>query len=156
MRWLILAAFVATIPTANWLLVAFGVAPAVLVIGAGFVLRDAMRERGGRGWALAAIVAGAGLSFALAAPGLALASVLSFAAAELADFALYERLRERSKAGAVMASGLIGAPLDTVLFLSLAGLPLSLATGMTVGKLAASAAVALLLAGRARLAETQP
>ena len=84
--------FVATIPAANWLLVNVGVLPAVLMVGSALVLRDIMREQGGRRWALGAIAAGAALSFALSAPGLALASVLSSAAPDPAGSRSRRRL----------------------------------------------------------------
>lgn len=155
MNLLAFALFVATIPAANYSLVTFGLIPglmvpwAVLIVGAALVLRDALHESGGRVWVAAGVAVGAALSVALASPGLALASGLSFLAAETADFAVYDRVRRRSRAQAVLFSGLVAAPIDTVLFICLAGLPWQLAAGMTVGKLACSVIVAAGLRVRA-------
>ena len=70
------------------------------------------------------LVAGAGLSAALS-PRLAVASGVSFLLAELADLGVYQRLRASSWPAAVAGSNLVGAAIDTALFLSLAGFDLT-------------------------------
>src|SRR5690606_8773589 len=135
---LALALFVATIPAANWLIgnvgtvcipdgpclipVGFGLeAPSgVLVVGAALVLRDVVHERLGAGWALLAIAVGAVLSVFLAPPALVVASLAAFTLAELADFGVYTPLRRRNLTLAVLLSGVVGAALDSALFLWLA------------------------------------
>ncbi|GIJ12722.1 VUT family protein [Micromonospora andamanensis] len=72
---------------------------------------------------LACIAAGAVLSAVLAAPTLALASAAAFAVSELADLLVYQPLRGRGLLRAVLASNAVGAPLDTIVFLTLAGFP---------------------------------
>ena len=153
------AAFAATIPAANWLIgnvgttcipagpclipVGFGLmAPSgVLMIGLALVLRDAVHELAGWKWALAAVLTGCALSLAFSPPALALASAAAFLAAELADFAVYARLRARGKALAVLASGAVGAALDSALFVWLAFGSLEFSAGTTLAKIYASVAV---------------
>src|SRR5262249_16026406 len=70
-------------------------ASGVLLIGLALVLRDMVQRRLGRGLALAAIVAGALLSGAIAPPQLVVASTAAFFLSELADFAVYTPLQSR-------------------------------------------------------------
>lgn len=157
------AAFAATIPAANWLIgnvgtecipagpclipVGFGfMAPSgVLMIGLALVLRDAVHETGGWKLAFAAVLAGGLLSLAVAPPALALASAAAFVVAEVADLAIYAPLRRKRLALAVMASGAVGAAVDSTIFVWMAFGALDFATGTTLAKLYASAVVALAL-----------
>lgn len=104
--------------------------------GAALLLRDVVQDTLGRVWVIAGILAGAGLA-ALTAPSLALASAVAFLVAELADMAVYTPLRDRGWARAVLASNIVGAIIDTYLFLWLAGFPVtpSGVGGQLVGKL---------------------
>ncbi|WP_435246380.1 VUT family protein [Streptomyces sp. NRRL F-5630] len=140
-----LAAYAATIAAANWLTTRYGLihlAPGItatagtLAAGAALLARDLVQDTAGRTWVLAGITVGAALTWATS-PALALASTIAFSAAELADMAIYTPLRDRGWARAVLASNLVGALLDTLLFLWLAGFPLIAATvtGQLVGKL---------------------
>jgi uncharacterized PurR-regulated membrane protein YhhQ (DUF165 family) len=168
--YLALAAYAATIPAANWLIGNVGpvcvpngpclipVAPGlmapsgVLMIGAALVLRDAVHATLGARAALLAVVAGIGLSFWVAPPALALASAAAFAASELVDLAVFARLRARSVALAVLASGLVGAAIDSAAFLLIAFGSLDYFAGQVVGKAWATAAVAAALWVRGRIA----
>jgi uncharacterized PurR-regulated membrane protein YhhQ (DUF165 family) len=147
-----LLGFVATIPTANWLIghlgttcvpggpclipVGFGLmAPSgVLMIGLALVLRDAVQRQLGVAWALAGIAAGAGLSWFVAPPALALASAAAFLFSELADTAVYTPLARRRLIPAVLASSLVGTIIDSTLFLWLAFGSIALLPGMVLGK----------------------
>lgn len=162
MKYLTAAAFVATVYAANWALTTFGVVPigfglhapaGVFFAGAGFMLRDALHETGGRLWVIGAIVTGACLSYLLGAsaviPGghasIALASGCAFLLSEFADFGVYAPLRERSLTSAVGLSQVVGAAVDSALFLWLAFGSLALFEGQFVGKtLMVLPAVALL------------
>lgn len=159
----LIAAFAATIPAANWLIghagshcieggpclipVGFGLyAPSgVLMIGAALVLRDMIQETGGLRAALVAIAIGAGLSWMVAPAALVAASVAAFLLAELADLAVYTPLRKRQLGVAVLASGLVGAAIDSAAFLWLAFGSLQLIEGQIVGKawMSAAASVAI-------------
>jgi queuosine precursor transporter len=164
----VFGAFAATIPAANWLIgnvgtvcvpggpclipVGFGLmAPSgVLMIGAALVLRDAIHELAGARWALAAVILGCALSLLTSPPALAIASAAAFLLAELADFAVYARLRARGRALAVAASGVAGAALDSALFVYLAFGSLEFSAGATLAKIYASVAVAFYLWTRGR------
>lgn len=157
-------AFAACMPAANWLIGNVGtvcvpsgpclipVAPGllapsgVLVIGLALVLRDLLHEIAGLRAVFAALVVGAALSYLTSPPMLALASAVAFFLAELADLAVYAPLRRRRLALAVLASGLVGAAVDSALFVWLAFGSLDFSIGTWIGKIYASAlAVAVLL-----------
>lgn len=150
-------AFLAAIVIANWATTRYGlvtvwpwpwlVAPAgTFAAGATFTLRDRIQDDAGRWPVVALILAGAGLS-ALVSPELALASGAAFLCSEAADAAIYTPLRARSWDAAVWVSGLVGAVVDSVLFLWLAPFPLttSAVAGMVVGKAEATVPVWLAL-----------
>src|SRR5262245_14972966 len=135
------------LPCPGWLLAPSG----VFVIGLAFVLRDFVQRHLGRDWTITAILAGAALSAFVAAPDLVLASFASFLLSELADMAVYTPLHQRRLALAVLASGLVGAIVDSAVFLLLAFGNLAYLDGLIVGKLWASlAAFGLLIALRQR------
>lgn len=161
--------FALTIPAANWLIgnvgncipngpclipVGFGLmAPSgVLMIGLALVLRDWLHELAGWRWSFVAVLVGGILSLLFSPPALAIASASAFTLAEMADLAVYARLRERGKALAVMASQVVGAALDSALFVYLAFGSLEFSAGTTLAKIYAGAAVALILWARQRRA----
>jgi uncharacterized PurR-regulated membrane protein YhhQ (DUF165 family) len=138
------AAFLACIIGANWALSTFGLVPVgfglmapagVYFAGLSFGLRDAVQEVGGRAWTAGLIVIGAALS-AFIDPAFALASGAAFLLAEFADFAIYTPLRERQWVGAVVASNIVGAVVDSAVFLWIAGFGVTAASmgGMVWGK----------------------
>jgi queuosine precursor transporter len=159
MKYLLLAAFAATIPAANWLIgnvgttcipdgpclipVGFGLmAPSgVLMIGLALVFRDAVHEHFGAKGSIAAIGLGAALS--MFSPGLAIASAVAFIIAELADLIVYAKLRQKRLWLAVLASGVVGAFFDSAVFNWLAFNSLEFSAGNAVGKIYASLIVAL-------------
>lgn len=125
-----IAAFVASIIAANWLTNTFGLVPigfGLLVtagtFAAGFALiaRDGVQLTSGPYWTLAAIIFGAALSAVTSTPSIAIASGIAFLVSELVDFAVFTPIRKRSVALAVITSSVVSAPIDTVLFLQLAG-----------------------------------
>ena len=124
-----LAAYIATIPAANWLVAHYGAVPVglgysapagVYMVGLALVLRDAVQQLLGRAAAFGAILVGAALSYWLATPALALASTVGFLVSELADMLVYTRLLRRGLIPAVLAASAAGLVLDSVLFLHLA------------------------------------
>lgn len=151
-----LAGFIATIPAANWLIGNFGTtcipngpclipvgfgleAPSgVLMVGVALVLRDVVHRQLGAKAALAAIGIGAGLSSLIAPPALVWASTIAFLLSELADFAVYAPLYRKRLIAAVVASGLVGAAVDSAVFLVIAFGSLAYMPGQVVGKLWAS------------------
>jgi hypothetical protein len=151
-------AFMACIPTANWMIGHVGtvcapngpcllpvfpwspqggpmMAPSgVSMIGIALVLRDLCQRRLGRLAALMAIVAGAALSGALAPPQLVVASTTAFFLSELADFAVFTPLQKRGLVLAVLASAVVGLIADSILFLYLAFGSLEFLEGQVLGK----------------------
>jgi uncharacterized PurR-regulated membrane protein YhhQ (DUF165 family) len=159
-RWveglLFLVGFALCIPAANWLIGNVGtvcspvvclipVAPGigepyvmapsgVLMIGLALVLRDLVQRRLGAWWAGSAILAGAGLSALLAPPDLVIASAVAFLLSEFADMAVYTPLQRRRLLLAVLASGVVGLVVDSVVFLHLAFGSLDYLPGQIIGK----------------------
>lgn len=145
-----LLGFISTIFIANWLIGNVGyycdpiciipvwpgiMAPSgVLVIGIGFTLRDLVQRHLGVTWVVVGVLAGALLS-AWLSPTLALASGAAFLFSELADLLVYTPLQRRNLIGAVLASNVVGLVVDSILFLSLAGIPMMFLPGQIIGKL---------------------
>lgn len=138
-----LAAYIATIPTANWAVQHYGAVPVgfgqlapagVYLVGAALVLRDLAREAAGRTVVFVAIAAGTVLSYLLADPALAIASAAAFAVAEALDMAVYEPLRKRGLLTAMVASNAVGLLADSLLFLWLAFGSLQFLSGQLLGK----------------------
>lgn len=151
-----MAAFIATIPAANWMIgnvgttcvpngpclipIGFGLmAPSgVLLIGLALVLRDAVHRQLGAVWSFAAIAAGGAVSFFFSPPALAVASTAAFLLSETLDLMVYAPLAKRRLALAVLASGVVGAFVDSALFLWLAFGRVDFLSGQLLGKLYAS------------------
>lgn len=131
-----IAAYIAAIVLANLMTAHLGLVPIGLgftvtagTFAAGFALlaRDWVHGYGGIKWALASVLVGAALSWYLATPQLAIASTVAFVAAELVDMAVYVPLRKtRGFIAAAIISNIVSAPIDTALFLHLAGFPVTL------------------------------
>lgn len=157
--------FLATILAANYATTHYGLIPVGLglaatagtyLAGLTFVLRDSLQDTAGKRAAVAVIVLGAVLSFAIADPFIALASAVAFLCAELADLGVYTPLRRRGYVRAALASNVVGALVDTLLFLWIAGFGIAgaVVAGQMVGKLTVTAlAVLIVLAFRARARE---
>ncbi|MFJ5884360.1 VUT family protein [Kitasatospora cineracea] len=151
-----LAAYIATTPAANLLVTHYGVVPVgfgqdapagVYMIGLTLVLRDLARELAGRVLIIAAMAVGAILSYWLATPELAAASVAAFIVAETLDYVIYEPLRRRGLVLAVGVSATAGLVADSVVFLWIAFGSMAYLPGQLLGKawmtLAALVVVAL-------------
>jgi hypothetical protein len=141
-----LTAYTLAIVAANWLTTEYGLVPVgfglvttagTFAAGAALLLRDLVQDTLGRGWVIAGIGAGGLLTWATS-PALAVASATAFLVAECADMAVYTPLRAGGWARAVLASNAVGAVVDTLVFLWLAGFPITSAVvgGQLVGKLA--------------------
>jgi uncharacterized PurR-regulated membrane protein YhhQ (DUF165 family) len=146
------ALFCLTVPLANWMIQHVGtvclrdapcllpvlpgiLAPSgVLMIGLALVLRDLVQRRLGVAASAAAILAGAAISAAMAPAALVIASAAAFLLSEFADLAIYTPLARRRLIAAVIASGAVGAVVDSVVFLWLAFGSLQFLGGQVVGK----------------------
>ena len=131
--------------------VGFGLtAPAgVYFIGPALVLRDLVQWSAGKTSALAALAAGASLSYAIADPHIATASAVAFGVSELADFVLFTWVAPRW-ARAVFVGGIAGALLDSAVFLQIAFGSLAFMPGQVLGKAYGVALAAVLIAARRR------
>ena len=133
------------IPVAPYIMAPSGVP----MIGLALVLRDLVQRRLGARWALVAIVAGTALSAILAISEteavlpfdfedplwkLVVASGVAFLFSEIADFAVYTPLQRKRLVLAVVASGLVGLLIDSLLFLQLAFGNLDFLAGQIIGK----------------------
>jgi uncharacterized PurR-regulated membrane protein YhhQ (DUF165 family) len=154
-------AFIATILAANYITTQYGMIPVgfgliatagTYFAGLAFILRDLVQDKAGRKAVVALILAGAVLSYAISSPFIATASAVAFLLSEAADFAVYTPLRRRGYVRAAVASNVVGAVVDTVIFLTIAEFPLSQAfAGQMVGKITVTlVAVGLVAVFRAR------
>lgn len=157
LRLMVLATYVGSVVMANWastqwaaLHVGSLIVPAGTVwAGVTLTLRDLLHETFGHQGVVVAIVVGAGLSWWLATPQIAMASVVAFTVSELIDSLVYARLRVRSRVGAVLGSNLVGLLTDSVLFVPLAFGGFAAVPGQILGKTVATVAtVAVLLLAR--------
>lgn len=146
------AVYVAAIIGSNWLIthagipaghgthltpVGFGLlAPSgVWAAAVSFPARDVTQRLGGRWLGVIAILAGAGISYLISSPVIAVASGVTYLCSEGADMAVYTPLQKRWFVPAVFASGCVAIVVDSVLFLHLAGLySLASLEGLVLGK----------------------
>ena len=108
--------------------------PMSLAVGLVFVLRDfAQREIGHKVWY--AMGAAGVLSYLMADPFVALASIVAFAVSEAADWAIYT-FTKKPFAQRVLISSLVSTPLDSAVFLGVIGhLSWSGVIAMTLSKM---------------------
>lgn len=154
MKALSMFAYVAAIVAANVLTNLFGAVPAGFglmvtagTFAAGFALlaRDFVQKLAGIPWVFVGIAIGGLLSWWLSSPGLALASVTAFTLAELVDLAVFTPMVRHGFVRAAAVSNVVAAPIDTFVFLSIAGFPLTapIIIGQLVGKLLWATAIPL-------------
>jgi hypothetical protein len=159
------AAFIGCILLANYVTTEYGMVPVgfglmatagTYFAGLTFVLRDSLQDAVGKWAVMVLIIFGALLSYLVSDPFIALASGVAFLVSEVADLLVYSPLRRRGYIRAAVASNVVGAFVDTVLFLWIAGFPIADAiAGQMVGKLAVTLVVVLAVAGyRVRRAVT--
>jgi uncharacterized PurR-regulated membrane protein YhhQ (DUF165 family) len=138
--WIVL--FIGTVFGANWSLSTFGIVPigfglmapaGVYFAGLAFTCRDLIHDTIGRRGVVAAIIAGAALSW-FVEPTFAIASGTAFLLSEFADYAVYAPLRSRGWVKAVVTSNVVGLTADSALFLWLAFGSLDFIEGQLVGK----------------------
>ena len=160
-RYIALTAYIASIVAANWMTTTFGlvsigfgllVTAGTFAAGFALIARDWVQTTSGRAWTFGAIGVGALLSYLTSDPFIAIASGVAFLASELVDMGVFTPLRERSLPRAVVVSSVMSAPVDTVLFLAIAGFPLTwqAVLGQFIVKTGVALFVALFLAARER------
>ena len=93
--------------------------PMSLLVGVIFILRDfAQREIGHK--VLGAMAIGAVLSYLMADPFVAIASVVAFIISELADWAVYT-FTKKPLGQRILISSAVGTPIDSAVFLWMLG-----------------------------------
>lgn len=114
--------------------------PMALLAGAVFVLRDFAQRQVGH-YVLLGMAAGAFLSYVLADPFVATASVAAFVLAEVVDWMIYTVTKKPFK-DRVLVSSLISTPVDTLVFLFIiTGLTTGTFVLMVLSKMVAAVAV---------------
>jgi uncharacterized PurR-regulated membrane protein YhhQ (DUF165 family) len=128
--------------------------PVALIVGFIFVIRDyAQREIGHK--VLPAMLAGGIISWFMADPAVAVASICAFLVGELLDWAVYSFTR-RPFSQRVLLSSLLGAPMDSAVFMLMIGLfSVPSVIIMTVSKLLGALAVFFLTLRREKRAQTR-
>lgn len=123
----LIAFYLVAVIAANLLLAHFGpwFAPinALVFIAFNLTSKDSLQRRWGLGWKMTALIlAGSVLSvlFSLSAWRIAVASFAAFLLAGLGDAIVFERLKRRGWLWQVNGSNVVGAILDSVLFLVIA------------------------------------
>lgn len=148
-----LATYMFSIVAANWLTSTFGLMPigfglsvtaGTLAAGFALVARDGVQISCGKRLAVAAIIVGTLLSVVTSTPAIALASGIAFLVSEFVDLAVFTPLRQHTLSGAVLVSSVVSAPVDTVLFLSIAGFGVTWQA--VVGQFIVKTAIALVAA----------
>jgi uncharacterized PurR-regulated membrane protein YhhQ (DUF165 family) len=149
-RWwpgvLVLLAYAVTIVAANWTttrwpdvrLLTLHVPGGSFFAGLALTWRNVLQDVWGRCAVLIAIGAGTGLTWLVAPPRIAQASLLAFAVSELAAFAVYTVLRRQSWHVAVIATNSVGVLVDSLVFVPLALGTWTAVPGQLIGKAAAT------------------
>ena len=123
--------------------------PASLIVGFVFVVRDFAQRRVGH-HILWAMLVGCAVSWWMASPELAVASAAAFAVGELGDWALFTFTR-KPFSQRILISSLLGAPLDSLVFLLCIGIDSAEGiVAMSVSKLAGAFVVFFLVRRRER------
>ena len=121
--------------------------PVALVVGLIFIVRDFAQRIVGH-WVLAAMLVAGILSYFLADPFVAYASVAAFAISELADWLVYS-FTKRPFAQRILLSSVLATPLDTIVFLGIMGwLSAPAVLAMTASKLVGALIVWFLVRNR--------
>lgn len=102
-----------------WSIAGIMLPSAAFLVGFVFVVRDFAQRSVGH-WVLLAMLAGSVISYHMATPQVATASLLAFIISELIDWAIYT-FTKRPFEERIMLSSLASTPVDSVVFLSLIG-----------------------------------
>jgi uncharacterized PurR-regulated membrane protein YhhQ (DUF165 family) len=121
------ASYIGAVVAINWLFVVVPMVPilgtmfppVMLIVGFVFVFRDfAQREIGH--WVIVAMLVGGAISYVMAAPVVAIASVTAFLISEAIDWAVYTFTR-KPLSQRILYSSAVSVPVDTFVFLQLVG-----------------------------------
>lgn len=93
--------------------------PMSLLVGFIFVIRDFSQREIGH-YVLVAMLLGAGISWFMASPQVAMASAVAFMISELVDWLVYT-VTKRPLSERILYSSILGTPVDSVIFLGMIG-----------------------------------
>lgn len=93
--------------------------PMTFAVGFVFVLRDYAQRAVGH-WVLLAMLAAGALSWFMASPFIAVASITAFAVSELVDWGVYS-FTKKPFAQRILISSVASTPIDSAVFLSMIG-----------------------------------
>lgn len=141
--------------------VGFGLMVTAGTYAAGLALlaRDYVHRYAGVPWVLAGITIGGLVSWLTTTPSLALASTVAFVGAELLDLGVFAAIYDRlGMFGGALISNIVSAPVDTLLFLWLAGFPVTVASvsGQFIGKVLWATLIPLCIVELTRAVLRQP
>lgn len=137
------SAYVLCVVVSNYLTASFGLVPVgfgftatagTYTAGLSLLARDTVQDLTNQRTVLYLILIGTVLSGFLSGPNLALASCVAFLVSEVADMWVYTPLRKKGLVKAVLASNVVGAFVDSILFLWIAGFPITAIYGQMIGK----------------------
>ncbi len=118
------AIYLISIVAVNWL---FTVIPPIgiwqptsLIVGLTFIFRDFAQRQIGH-WVIPVMFIGGGLSYIMANPMVAIASVTAFLFSECLDWAVYT-LTRRPLHDRILLSSALSTPLDSIIFTAMAGI----------------------------------
>lgn len=163
-----LAVYIAAIVAANIVTNHYGLVPVgfgymvtagTYAAGLALLARDYVHRYAGVPWVLAGIATGGVISWLTTTPSLALASTVAFVGAELLDLGVFAAIYDRlGMFGGALVSNIVSAPVDTVLFLAIAGFPLTIqsVTGQFIGKVLWATLVPLVIVEVARAVLREP
>lgn len=116
--------YLISIVVVNWL---FTVIPPIgiwqptsLIVGLTFVFRDLAQRQIGH-WVIPIMLVGGGISYVMANPVVAIASVTAFLFSESLDWVVYT-LTKRPIHDRILLSSVLSTPLDSVLFTAMVGI----------------------------------
>lgn len=120
--------------------------PTALIVGLVFVLRDfSQREISHK--VIYAMLAGAVISFFMASPAVAIASVVAYLSSEFMDWAIYSFIK-KPFAERILLSSAISTPIDSIVFLWMIGhLSIEGVVIMTLSKMVAALVIYKLVSG---------
>lgn len=154
--------YVALIVAVNWLFTVLPLVdlpggekwpPASLIVGLIFVARDFAQREIGHRVIIAMLVAG-GISYIMADPFVAVASVTAFLISEFADWAVYS-FTGRPFSQRILLSSLVGTPLDSAVFLMMIGhFSIAGMVAMTISKMLGAVIVWMLVRRRETASST--
>lgn len=114
--------YLITIVMVNFMFAHTGPHTGALFVGLVFVLRDYVQRQIGH-YVVLPMLIGCGISFGMASPMVATASLVAFLAAEASDWLMFSALPFRFQ-HRVLFSSVIGVAVDTVVFLPMIDVPL--------------------------------